>query len=106
MAALVKEQGDIKVLAIVCEGDTNFIAGDYNQYRWISKEIFSPIPFYIYGETLAVMDFQTVPAPTIIVHKFPAITQGYRKQFDAFWKLSREPELPEKKKSAPLARKK
>ncbi|HEU0118284.1 MAG TPA: helix-turn-helix transcriptional regulator, partial [Alphaproteobacteria bacterium] len=61
MTQLVKERGDIKVLAIVCEGDTNFIASDYNQYRWISREMFAPVPFYIYGERLAIMDFQTVP---------------------------------------------
>jgi hypothetical protein len=80
-------------LAILCEGDTNFIASDYNQYRWISEELFSPVPFYIYGECLAIMNFQTVPAPTIILHKFPAITAAYRKQFEAFWKMSRDPDV-------------
>ena len=92
MSDLVKERKDIKVLAILCEGDTNFIASAYNQYRWISKELFSPVPFYIYGECLAIMDFQTLPGPTIILHKLPAITNAYRKQFDAFWKMSREPD--------------
>jgi len=95
MTELVKERKDIKVLAILCEGDTNFIASNYNQYRWISKEMFSPVPFYIYGECLAIMNFQTVPAPTIILHKFPAITDAYRKQFNAFWKMSREPDVPQ-----------
>lgn len=95
MAELVKERDDVKVLAILCEGDTNFIASTYNQYRWISKELFSPVPFYTYGECLAIMNFQTVPAPTIILHKFPAITNAYRKQFDAFWKMSKEPDVPQ-----------
>lgn len=93
MTELVSERKDVKVQAIICEGDTNFIASDYNEYRWISKDIFAPVPFYIYGETLAIMNFQTVPAPTIIIHTFPAITQAYRKQFEAFWKLSQEPNL-------------
>lgn len=96
MTDLVKERDDIKVLAIICEGDTNFIASNYNQYRWISKELFSPVPFYIYGECLAIMNFQTVPvSPTIILHKFPAITEAYRKQFEAFWKMSKEPDVPQ-----------
>ena len=106
MTQLVAERKDIKVLAIVCEGDTNLVASDYNEYRWISKEIFAPVPFYIYGETLAIMDFQTVPAPTILVHKFPAITNAYRKQFEAFWKLSHEPELTQKTKPPHKTKKK
>ncbi len=100
MTETVKERKDIKVLAILCEGDTNFIASDYNQYRWISKELFSPVPFYIYGECLAIMNFQTVPAPTIVLHKMPAITSAYRKQFEAFWKMSREPDISENAKQS------
>lgn len=98
MAVLVRERQDIKVQAILCEGDTNFLASDYNQYRWISKDIFEPVPFYIYGETLAIMDFHTVPGPTILVHKFSAITNAYRKQFGAFWKLSQAPKSIDKPK--------
>ena len=106
MAELVKERKDIKVLAIICEGDTNFIASNYNQYRWISKELFAPVPFYIYGECLAIMNFQTVPvAPTIILHKFPAITDAYRKQFDAFWKMSKEPNMEQSTKATTGSRK-
>jgi transcriptional regulator with XRE-family HTH domain len=95
MVKLVDERKDIKVLAIVCEGDTNFVASDYNEYRWIPKEVFSPVLFYIYGETTAIMNFQTVPAPTIILLKFPQITNACRKQFDIFWKMSREPDAPQ-----------
>jgi transcriptional regulator with XRE-family HTH domain len=92
MAELVRVRHDVRVQAILCEGDTNFIASEYNKYRWIGKEIFSPVPFYIYGERLAIMTFQTVPSPTIVQCEFPAITAAYRKQFETFWKLSREPE--------------
>jgi len=28
----------------------------------------------------------TAPAPTIVLMKFAAITNAYRKQFDAFWR--------------------
>jgi DNA-binding XRE family transcriptional regulator len=106
MAELVKERKDIKVLAIICEGDTNFIASDYNQYRWIAKELFAAVPFYIYGECLAIMNFQTVPAPTIVLHKMPAITNAYRKQFDAMWNLSREADVRQDAKPSVSARRK
>jgi hypothetical protein len=39
------------------------------------------------------MTFQTIPAPTIIVLKYPAITLGYRKQFEVLWKMSQIPDL-------------
>jgi len=104
MTDLVRERKDLKVLAIVCEGDRNFIASDYNQYRWISKELFAPVPFYIYGECLTIMNFQTVPGPTLILHKFPAVTDAYRKQFDAMWRLSKDPEPPKDSKPAHKAR--
>jgi DNA-binding XRE family transcriptional regulator len=97
MTKLVKSRKDVKVLAIICENDTNFIASDYNQYRWISN---------IYGECVAIMNFQTVPAPTIILHKFPAITNAFRKQFDALWNLSREPDVPQEIKSSQHTKKK
>ncbi len=106
MAKLVQERKDIQVQAILSHGDTNFVASEYNNYRWISKDIFAPVPFYIYGQTLAIMDFHTIPAPTIIVHKFPAITEAYRKQFAAFWKLSEEPDTTNKPKSIAKTKKK
>jgi transcriptional regulator with XRE-family HTH domain len=106
MAKLVQERKDIQVQAILSHGDTNFIASDYNHYRWISKDIFAPVPFYIYGPTLAVMDFHTIPAPTIVVLKFPAITEAYRKQFTAFWELSEEPDVAIKQKVVSKSRKK
>ena len=92
MAQLVEQRKDIKVLAIVCEGDNNFVCSEYNQYRWMPKELFSPALFYIYGECTAIMNFQTVPAPTIILIKFPTITNACRKQFEIFWEMSRDPD--------------
>lgn len=88
MADVSKKRRDLEVLAIVCEGDTNLCAEEYNEYRWISKDIFQAVPFYIYGETLAIMDLETTPDPTIVLLKSQAITNAYRKQFKAFWGMS------------------
>jgi transcriptional regulator with XRE-family HTH domain len=93
MGELVKERKDIKVLSIICEGDMNFFASDYNEYRWFPKEQFEMAPFYLYGDRIGIMTFQTIPAPTIVVLKFPAITLGYRKQFEVLWKMSAIPDL-------------
>jgi transcriptional regulator with XRE-family HTH domain len=91
MTEVSRTRGDLKVLSIACEGDINFCASDYNEYRWISKDIFQAVPFYIYGETLAIMDFDTEPGPTIMLLKSRAITNAYRKQFQAFWKMAFTP---------------
>lgn len=97
MTEVSRTRGDLEVLSIVCEGDTNFCASDYNAYRWISKDIFQAVPFYVYGETLAIMDFNTTPGPTIMLLKSGAITNAYRKQFQAFWKMAYEPPSADKK---------
>lgn len=89
MIELKEKRKDIRVRAIICEGETKFLAPEYNDYRWIDKKFFQSIPFYIYGNTLAIIDFQTIPSPTIIILKLPEIAEAYRKQFELFWKFSR-----------------
>lgn len=98
MTDVSKKRGDLEVLAIICEGDTNFCASEYNEYRWIPKEVFQAVPFYIYGETLAIMDFDTTPGPTIVLLKSRAITNAYRKQFQVFWNMAYPPSANEKTK--------
>lgn len=88
MTEVSRVRKDLAVLAIICEGDTNFCASAYNEYRWISKDVFQAVPFYIFGETLAIMDFDTTPGPTIMLLKSRAITNAYRKQFETFWKMA------------------
>ncbi len=96
MTQLVTERKDIKFQALIRKGDTNFTCSDYAEYRWLPKNLFEPVPFYVYGDRLAIMSFQTVPAPTIVVHNIPAITHAYKKQFEALWNLSKVP--PKSKK--------
>ena len=91
MTKLTQERHDIKVLSLIKEGDTNYVCSDYSEYRWLPPEMFDPVPFYIYGDRLAIMSFQTIPSPTIVVHNIPAITHAYKKQFEALWNMSKEP---------------
>jgi DNA-binding XRE family transcriptional regulator len=96
MTKLVNDRKDVKFQALIREGDTNFACSDYAEYRWQPKELFDPVPFYLCGDHLAIMSFQTIPAPTIVLHKIPAITRAYRKQFENMWKISKSP--PKNKK--------
>ena len=96
MQELSDQRRDLSVLAIIKEGETDYLAPDYNEYRWISKDVFEAVPFYIYGDTLAIMDFYTDPAPTIVLLRFTPITNAYRKQFNAFWSMAKP--MPERRK--------
>jgi len=91
MTELVAKRNDIKFQALIREGDMNFVCSEYAEYRWLPTELFEPVPFYVFGDSLAIMSFQTTPAPTIVLHKIPAITHSYRKQFETLWKASAIP---------------
>jgi transcriptional regulator with XRE-family HTH domain len=101
MTELVAKRRDLKFQALIKEGDTNFVCSEYADYRWLPRELFEPVPFYVFGDSLAVISFQTMPAPTIVLHKIPAITHSYRKQFETLWKSAVIPpseKSPSKKK--------
>lgn len=74
---------------LVQEGDTNFVASAYAQYKWLPKEFFSTVPFYVYGEKLAVILFEV--EPTVLVFEYTLIADAYRKQFEAMWEISTPP---------------
>lgn len=75
---------------LIKHGDTFFMAdGDYAVYKWQPHELFSTVPFYVYGKKLAFLLFQE--EPTVIVLDYPGIADAYRLQFDAIWKASTTP---------------
>src|SRR5262249_16695463 len=52
MAKLTKKRNDIKVQILVREGDYNFVASAYAEYKWQPAKNFSNAAFYVYGDTL------------------------------------------------------
>ncbi|MBE2190586.1 MAG: helix-turn-helix transcriptional regulator [Alphaproteobacteria bacterium] len=85
----MNELDNISYKILVQEGDTNFIASSYAEYRWLPKEFFASVPFYVYGTKLAIILFET--ELTVMVLDYPTITDAYRKQFEAIWELSKTP---------------
>lgn len=86
---------------LIREGDTYFPASDYAEYRWLPKEQFTSVPFYVYGNKLAIMIFEV--EPKVIVLDYSAVSAAYRKQFDNMWEHSHRPETQENKKQAGTA---
>lgn len=86
---------DYKIL--VKEGDTYFPAS-YAQYRWLPKDLFYSVPFYLYGQKLAIILFED--EPTIILIDYPAVAEAYRHQFNGIWDQAIIPDGQKQKQTA------
>jgi hypothetical protein len=85
------EYGNVEMRCLIKEGDPNFGASEYCSYRWQPKENFSNVPFYVYGDKLAIIVTSGPEDPLIILHHNKTIAQAYRRQFDIVWSASKEP---------------
>ena len=77
----VKENFNFKIL--IKEGDENFVASDYAEYRWIPKDQFHSVPFYVFGDNLAFLIFDD--HTTIHLINNPEIASTQRTQFNLAW---------------------
>jgi len=91
---------DVSYRILTKEGDTYLPAGEYSEYRWIPKEQFVSVPFYVFGKQLAILLFDN--EPTIILLDYPAVAEAYRVQFYAMWEQAIKPHsfMGEAKKTA------
>lgn len=85
------ELGNFTQKVIICEGDMNF-AVDYKttEYRWASKENFAAMPFYLYGQKLAMILFEDEDVSVFIIDQ-PLIALSYRSLFIAAWDRAKIP---------------
>lgn len=74
---------------LVCEGDYFFPVSVYAEYRWISKEEFSSIPFYVFADKLAIILW--LDEPVVFLLNDPAAANLYREKFMDQWKKSKKP---------------
>lgn len=89
--------GNVSYKILIREGDTYTPGSSYAAYRWIPKELFSSVPFYVYGDKLAIILFDT--NVTIIVLDYAAISGAYRTQFADMWERSRPVTMAENAKT-------
>lgn len=76
----------INYKVILKNGDKNFAASKYVEYRWAPENSFHSVPFYVFEKKLAIFVFDE--QPIIILHHFPAIAEAYKSQFMALWQFS------------------
>jgi transcriptional regulator with XRE-family HTH domain len=65
------------------EGDVYFPAKDYAEYKWIPENQFMAVPFFVYGNKLAIILFGD--EANIIVMNYPMVAKAYRFQFSTIW---------------------
>lgn len=79
----------IRTKLLAKEGDRNLVDPDSptREYRWVSEEIFSQVPYYIYSNKYAILLFGTPHRVVLIESK--QVAESYRKQFMVLWRNAR-----------------
>jgi DNA-binding XRE family transcriptional regulator len=60
--------------------------GSYREYRFRSQDDTANVPFYVYGDKLAILMFEVDNPPHIVVIRSALVAKAYREQFNAMWK--------------------
>jgi len=76
---------------LIKDGDTNFIASSYAQYRWLESKYFHTVPFYVYGNKLAIIHFKEEVTIHVVENK--DIADAQRIQFNVFWESAKIPDI-------------
>ncbi len=73
----------IKMLATKPE-ETRASGTNYVAYRFVTEAL--PLPFYVYGDKFAIINFEVENPPHIILIHSAVVASSYRSQFDVMWK--------------------
>lgn len=73
---------------IVKEDEKYFVEGPQTEYRWISKESFSPTAIFVYNNKLTTIILGNPNYAIIIENR--NLADAYRKQFNLLWKISKK----------------
>jgi transcriptional regulator with XRE-family HTH domain len=76
---------------LICNGDRDFLEGldIAKTYRWIPKELFTQLLYYVYGDKFALVLWGQPIRITIIQNRLVADT--FRKQFEMNWQNGKVP---------------
>jgi DNA-binding XRE family transcriptional regulator len=62
---------------------------DYRNCRYL-PEVAHSVPFYVYADRLAIINFEGDNAPKIVIIHSATVANAYRDQFRLMWKMSSE----------------
>jgi DNA-binding XRE family transcriptional regulator len=76
---------NLKARALIRAGDKVALGKGYMSYKWDKTTSSDSVPFYVYGEKLAIIIFQAEPSPQVVVLTSSLVANAYRRQFDVLW---------------------
>ncbi len=88
--AAMKELGNINFKILIQEGDDFFLASSYAEYRWTPSEKFGNIPFYVYGEKVAIILFESQDVSIFVIDS-SLLSNYFRRQLNELWRVSKAP---------------
>jgi DNA-binding XRE family transcriptional regulator len=68
--------------------------GSYREYRRLSDQVSSNVPFYVYGDKLAILITDEKKNLQIVVFSSAIVAKAYREQFEILWKVAKPLEVP------------
>lgn len=102
-AQRVTALGNVKVYVLVREGPYHCLAeerngtGGFREYRYNPQQALGDVPFYVYGDKLAIMLFEKGREPQIVVICSAPVAKTYREMFNVLWQVA-TPCFPHAKK--------
>lgn len=78
----IKSSFNFKI--IIEEGDDNFIANTFAEYKWFPKEKFNERTIYCYGDKLAFINFSKDTVRVMVIRQ-AEIAESFRSLFDVAW---------------------
>lgn len=67
--------------------------GSYREYRLQPDHIMDNVPFYVYGDKLAILIFEKDKPPRIIVISSALVAKAYREQFNVLWETAKPAQI-------------
>lgn len=79
----------IKYKIMILEGDTYMPVTSYAEYRWTPPDLFSSVPFYVFGNKVGIIGFERDDVNVYVIQD-EFISKLYRKQFYEIWDRSKK----------------
>jgi|GEM_PF-3521645 len=89
MAKIRKNDPELKFRTLVKIGDKHLSAARHSTYRWIEEDLYSEIPYYIFGRNAASMIF-TEDSCDIIIIRIPKYVDEKRRLFNKLWEQGQD----------------
>ncbi|MHA1541176.1 MAG: helix-turn-helix domain-containing protein [Alphaproteobacteria bacterium] len=86
------EKRKISYKVIISESEknnNNTIYADYASYKWLKNENFGNVPFYVYGENLAIFLWKKNNVKIVTI-KEKELVEAYKKTFNILWKQGQD----------------